>query len=240
MIKKLSIIIPVYNEESTIYKLLDIVNGVELINGVEKELIVIDDCSSDNSKTEIERYISETSVSNILVLSHSQNQGKGGSVQTGIKEATGDYVIIQDADLELKPEEINLLLEPIVKGEADVVFGSRFLNKKRHEKEAFSHHLANKFFTWLANIINRTKLTDMQTCYKVLPAPIFKQLKLREKRFAFDPEITARLAKYKELRWTEVPITYIPRTQNEGKKIGYMDGFRQIYSIVKYGLFSKK
>lgn len=240
MIKKLSIIIPVYNEEGTIFELLEVVNNVHLVNSIDKELIVVNDSSTDNSLKEIERFNTQYPSVNVLLLTHNENLGKGGSIQTGIKHATGEYTIIQDADLELKPEEFNILLAPILNNEADVVYGSRFLESKKHEKEALSHRMANKFLTWLGNTVNSTNLTDMQTCYKVVPTRIFQELKLTEKRFAFDPEITSRLAKYKELRWKEVPITYLPRTQNEGKKIGYIDGFRAIYSILKYGLFTRK
>jgi len=240
MVKKLSIIIPVYNEADTIFQLLEIVEKVELKGNILKELIVIDDRSTDGSLKEIERYIEEKQSSHIVLIKHEKNTGKGGSIQTGIKAATGDYTIIQDADLELYPSEYNSLLEPILNNKADIVYGSRFMVSTKHEKESAAHRVANRFLTWLGNFIYGVKLTDMQTCYKLVPTNIFKELKLVEKRFAFDPEITARLAKYKELRWAEVPITYEPRTQVEGKKIGYIDGFRAIYSIVRYGWFAKK
>ena len=240
MIKKLSIIIPVFNEKETIFELLEIVENVELNHNIEKELIVIDDCSTDGSLEEINRYISKTPNNLITVIQHSVNTGKGGSIQTGIQKAEGDYTIIQDADLELNPSEYNDLLKPIVDNKADIVYGSRFLVSTKHEKESAAHRVANHFLTWLGNVVNGVKLTDMQTCYKLVPTKVFKELKLKEKRFAFDPEITARLAKYKDLKWAEVPITYKPRTQTEGKKIGYIDGFRAIYSIIRYGWFAKK
>ena len=240
MIKKLSIIIPVFNEKETIYKLLGIVQRVILISNIEKELIVVDDCSTDGSLDEIKRYIAETPDHLITLVQHQTNIGKGGSIRTGIQKANGDYTIIQDADLELSPSEYNQLLEPILNNTADIVYGSRFIGSTKHKKESAAHRLANHFLTWLGNVVNGVKLTDMQTCYKLVPTEIFKELKLKEKRFAFDSEITARLAKYKELRWTEVAITYEPRTQKEGKKIGYIDGFRAIYSIIRYGWFAKK
>jgi len=240
MIKKLSIIIPVFNEKETIFELLRIVENVVLEHNIEKELIVIDDCSTDGSLEEINRYISETPNHLITLVKHSINTGKGGSIQSGIQKATGDYTIIQDADLELYPSEYNQLIEPIINKKADIVYGSRFLKSSKHEKESSAHRVANHFLTWLGNVVNGVKLTDMQTCYKLVPTEVFKELDLKEKRFAFDPEITARLAKYKELKWAEVPITYEPRTQTEGKKIGYIDGFRAIYSIVRYGWFTKK
>ncbi|MDG2227444.1 MAG: glycosyltransferase family 2 protein [Flavobacteriales bacterium] len=240
MIKKLSIIIPVFNEKETIYKLLGIVQRVILISNIEKELIVVDDCSTDGSLDEIKRYIAETPDHLITLVQHRTNIGKGGSIRTGIQKASGDYTIIQDADLELSPSEYNQLLEPILNNTADIVYGSRFIGSTKHKKESAAHRLANHFLTWLGNVVNGVKLTDMQTCYKLVPTEIFKELKLKEKRFAFDSEITARLAKYKKLRWTEVAITYEPRTQKEGKKIGYIDGFRAIYSIIRYGWFAKK
>lgn len=240
MIKKLSIIIPVFNEKDTIFELLETVEEVDLRNNISKELIVIDDCSTDGSLNEIKRYIEKFPDKPIELIVHNENTGKGGSIQTGIQKATGDYTIIQDADLELYPSEYNQLLEPILNGKANIVYGSRFLTSSKHEKESSAHRVANHFLTWLGNVVYGVKLTDMQTCYKLVPTEVFKQLRLKEKRFAFDPEITARLAKYKELKWAEVPITYEPRTQIEGKKIGYIDGFRAIYSIVRYGWFAKK
>jgi len=240
MIKKLSIIIPVFNEKETIYKLLGIVQRVVLISNIEKELIVVDDCSTDGSLDEIKRYISETPDHLVTLVQHQNNIGKGGSIRTGIQKATGDYTIIQDADLELNPSEYNQLLEPILNNTADIVYGSRFIGSSKHEKESAAHRMANHFLTRLGNLVNGVKLTDMQTCYKLVPTKVFKELKLKEKRFAFDSEITARLAKHKELKWAEVPITYEPRTQKEGKKIGYIDGFRAIYSIIRYGWFAKK
>ena len=240
MVKKLSIIIPVFNEKETIFELLEKVEEVEMVNEIVKELIVIDDCSTDGSLDEINRYISTHPNNQIVLVQHETNFGKGGSIQTGIHIATGEYTIIQDADLELYPSEYNQLLAPILNKEADIVYGSRFLGASRHEKESKAHRVANRFLTWLGNVVYGVKLTDMQTCYKVVPTKVFKELRLVEKRFAFDPEITARLAKYKELKWIEVPITYEPRTQTEGKKIGYIDGFRAIYSIIRYGWFAKK
>ena len=240
MIKKLSIIIPVFNEKETIFKLLEVVQRVDLISNIEKELIVVDDCSTDGSLEEINRYISDTPEHLITLVQHQKNTGKGGSIRTGIQKATGDYTIIQDADLELNPSEYNQLLEPILNNTADIVYGSRFIASSKHEKESAAHRLANHFLTWLGNVVNGVKLTDMQTCYKLVPTKVFKELKLKEKRFAFDSETTARLAKHKELKWAEVPITYEPRTQKEGKKIGYIDGFRAIYSIIRYGWFAKK
>jgi glycosyltransferase involved in cell wall biosynthesis len=240
MIKKLSIIIPVYNEQDTICAVLDKLEELVLIEGIEKEIIIVDDKSTDEGSSRVQSYITANSDRGYHFIQHEKNMGKGGAIQSAIKCATGEYTIIQDADLELDPNEFNLLLGPIIENKADVVYGSRFLTNDRPDKEALSHRTANRFLTWLGNTIFRIKLTDMQTCYKLIPTQKFQSLNLVEQRFAFDPEITAKLAKHRELRWTEVPITYLPRTTNEGKKIGYSDGFRAIYSIVRYGLFSKK
>ena len=237
MISKLSIIIPVFNEQQTIYQLLEKIIGLSLINNINKEIIVINDASTDLSKAEISNFIQKNTSSNIVFIDHLTNKGKGGAVKSGIEKANGEYCVIQDADLELNPSEINELLQPIINNEADVVYGSRFLNSKKHEKEVLLNRIANKFLTWLSNLIMGVKLTDMQTCYKMIPTHLIKQLTLKENGFAFDPEITAKLAKNKQLKWKEVPITYNPRTKEEGKKIRWSHGFRQLYSIIKYGLF---
>lgn len=236
-IKKLSIIIPVYNEEGTVYELLAKVVGVKLVNGIEKEIIVIDDSSKDGSRKQIERFIAQNTTEKILFQSHEINQGKGGAIHTAIKLATGDYIIIQDADLELDPNEFNLLLEPILAGKAEVVYGSRFLGKTTKSK--LIQRLANGFLTNLSNFIFGIKITDMETCYKLIHTETLKKINLVEKRFGFEPEITAKLAKIKGVRFVEVPITFNARTELQGKKIGWKDGFRAIYCIVKYGWFSK-
>jgi len=236
--KKLSIIIPVYNEDQTIYDVLVKVNAVSLINGIDKEIIVVNDKSSDNSGKEIERYIAETQNPIVTYVEHEVNKGKGGALHTGIKHAKGDYTIIQDADLELDPNEYNIIVRPVLDGNADIVYGSRFLNQKK--EGAKMSILANGFLTWLSNFVFRTKITDMETCYKLVPTTIFQSLNLVEQRFGFEPEITAKLAKLKGLKWNEVPITYIPRTNEQGKKIGWKDGFRAIYCILKYGWFTSK
>jgi glycosyltransferase involved in cell wall biosynthesis len=236
--KKLSIIIPVYNEDSTIYDVLVKVNAVKMIDNIAKEIIVVNDKSSDSSGSEIERYISDTNNPIVTYVSHEVNKGKGGALHTGIKSATGDYTIIQDADLELDPDEFNILMKPVLDKEADVVYGSRFLGKKK--AGAGMSQMANGFLTWLSNFVFKTKITDMETCYKLVPTPIFQSLNLEEQRFGFEPEITAKLAKLKHLKWKEVPITYTPRTTEEGKKIGWKDGFRAVYCILKYGWFTSK
>lgn len=237
MIETLSVIIPVYNEQQTITKLLNKITSLKLINNTKKQIIVIDDCSTDSSKNEIALFIKNHPQDNIILHAHEENQGKGGSIISGLKYVSGEYIIIQDADLELNPEEINLLLVPIFEKQATVVYGSRFLKKEKREKEMILNRFANKFFTWLSNVILDVALTDMQTCYKLIPTRVIKSINLVEKRFAFDPEITAKLAKNKQVKFTEVPISYTPRNHEEGKKIRWVDGFNQILSILKYGLF---
>jgi glycosyltransferase involved in cell wall biosynthesis len=232
--KKLSILIPVYNEDETIFKVLEIIEKLHLIDAIEKEVIIINDSSIDNSKVEIERYLQKFK-SPFILINHKINQGKGAALQTGIKKATGDYIIIQDADLELNPEEINDLLSVVQIGKANVVYGSRFLRADK-KGGTFISNLANGFLTRLSNFIFRIKITDMETCYKLVPASVFKSLKLKEKRFGFEPEITAKLAKNKSLTWAEVPITYNARSGEEGKKIGWKDGFRALWCILYYGL----
>ncbi len=238
MIQQLSIVIPVYNEQESIYPLLCKVNSLNLTHNIKKQIIVIDDCSTDSSKAEIERFIKSFSPQDVVFFSHTENQGKGAAIKTALEYASGEYTIIQDADLELNPEEINLLLVPVIDEVANVVYGSRFLKGGKREKEMFLNRLANKFFTWLSNLILRTTLTDMQTCYKLVPTEFLKSIDLVEKRFAFDPEITAKLAKNRSVSFQEVPISYEPRSVEEGKKIRWVDGFNQLFSIIKYGLFS--
>lgn len=239
MIKVLTVIIPVFNEDDTIYELLGTIHKIDLIEGVKKEIIVINDDSSDNSEKEINKFINDNKPNNLTYLKNNKNIGKGGSIKVALKHAIGEYCIIQDADLELNPNEINDLLLPVISNKADIVYGSRFINSKKKKKESILNRIANKFLTFFGNFCIGVKLTDLQTCYKLIPTEIFKKISLVENRFAFDPEITAKLARYKSLRWKEVSITYNPRTVEEGKKIRWRDGFRALYSIIKYGLLEK-
>ncbi|WP_066756598.1 glycosyltransferase family 2 protein [Crocinitomix algicola] len=237
--QKLSILIPVYNEDQTIGEVISVIDQLQILNGISKEVIIIDDCSTDNSNKEIQKALNAIQNKDFFLIKHTKNTGKGGAIHTGIKKATGEYIIIQDADLELDPNEINTLLDQVVNNGADVVYGSRFLGQTT-KGGSFLSNLANSFLTRLSNLVFGIRITDMETCYKLVPAAEFKQLNLVEKRFGFEPEITAKLAKNKELVWKEVPITYNARTEEQGKKIGWKDGFRAIWCILKYGLGSSR
>jgi glycosyltransferase involved in cell wall biosynthesis len=236
--KKLSIIIPVFNEEKYILNILDLLENLNLESNLKKEIIIINDCSTDKTNDVINKYLNGTDLTNEYVYkSHEINQGKGSAIHTGIKIATGDYIIIQDADLEYDPNEYNLILNPILNGKADVVYGSRFIGGKPHRILFFWHTIGNKLLTFISNLMTNLNLTDMETCYKAFDSSILKNIHLVEKRFGFEPEVTAKISKIKNIRIYEVGISYYGRNYQEGKKINWKDGFRAIYCIFKYNLF---
>jgi glycosyltransferase involved in cell wall biosynthesis len=239
MINKLSIIIPAYNEGKTIHLILDKVRQVNLLNNIQKEVIIVNDASKDNTKEAIENYIAQHGHQiTISLFNQEVNQGKGAAIHKGIDLATGEYLIVQDADLEYDPEEFNILLKPVLDGYADVVYGSRFMGGNPHRILFFWHTIGNKFLTFLSNMFTNLNLTDMETCYKLFDSKLAKGLNLKEKRFGFEPEVTAKIAKVPKVRIYEVGISYYGRTYEEGKKIGAIDGFRAIYCILKYNIFS--
>jgi glycosyltransferase involved in cell wall biosynthesis len=239
-INKLSVIIPAYNEEKTIHLILDKVKEVELLDNIAKEVVIVNDCSKDGTEEAIHRYMEANPELEISYFKHEKNQGKGAALHTGIQKASGEYLIIQDADLEYDPREYNMLLRPVIEGFADIVYGSRFMGHNPHRILFFWHTIGNKFLTFLSNMFTNLNLSDMETCYKLFKTDMIQNLNLREKRFGFEPEITAKISRIKQVRIYEVGISYYGRTYAEGKKINWKDGFRAIYCILKYNLFSRK
>ena len=237
MNQTLSIVITAYNEGPTIHHILNKVKAVELIGDIRKEVIIVNDCSRDHTEEAVLAYKAANPDLPITYYKHEVNQGKGAALRTGIEKATGDYVIIQDADLEYDPNEYNILLKPILDGFADVVYGSRFMGGKPHRILFFWHSIGNRWLTSLSNMLTNLNLTDMETCYKLFKRGIIQSIRLEENRFGFEPEITAKVARVPKVRIYEVGISYYGRTYEEGKKIGWKDGFRAIYCILKYNLF---
>lgn len=233
--KKLSIIIPVYNEAKTIHLILQKVINITLLENTSFEVIIVDDCSTDTTIEAVNNFIQQHRNQQITFLKHTVNKGKGAALHTGFKAAQGDYIIVQDADLEYDPNEYNILLKPMLDGVADVVYGSRFMGGNAHRILFFWHTIGNKFLTFLSNMFTNLNLTDMETCYKLFNAKILKSIVLKEKRFGFEPEVTAKIARVKGIRIYEVGISYYGRTYEEGKKINWKDGVHAIYCILKYG-----
>ena len=231
--KTLSIVIPVYNEKDTLEQIVDLVDKAPS-NNLDKEIILVDDCSKDGTKEIYPKL--QKKYKNIKVILKNPNEGKGAALRTGFKNATGDIVLIQDADLEYDPNEYPILLDPILKGVADVVYGSRFLNPKPHRVLYYTHYVANKLLTNFSNLFTNLNLTDMETCYKVFTKSTLDKINLKQNRFGFEPEVTAKIAKIKNVRIYEVGISYYGRTYDEGKKIGFKDFLKAIYCIVRYGV----
>jgi len=242
-IKRLTIIIPAYNEGRTIGLILDRINEVKLIKNIEKEVIIVDDCSTDNTAQVVQEYVTTTpglTITYFKYLRHEVNQGKGAAIHTGIEHATGEYLLVQDADLEYDPGEYNTLLKPVVMGAADVVYGSRFMGGNAHRILFFWHTIGNRFLTFLSNYFNNLNLTDMETGYKLFRTDIIQRIYLHEKRFGFEPEVTAKISMVPGIKLYEVGISYYGRTFAEGKKIGWKDGVKAIYCILKYSLFNNQ
>ena len=233
---KLSIVIPAYNEERTILALLEKVADVDLDGKVGKELVIVDDCSKDGTMDRVNEFKSSHPDLSVMVFSQTHNMGKGAAIRKGIELSGGDWIVIQDADLEYDPMEYNVLLKPILDGVADVVYGSRFMGSNPHRILFFWHSIGNKFLTTLSNMFTNLNLTDMETCYKLFNAKLIKGIELKENRFGFEPEVTAKIAKIPGIRIYEVGISYYGRTYDEGKKINWKDGVRAIYCIFKYNL----
>lgn len=236
----LSIVIPAFNEEKTIISILEKVRNCRLPDGIEKEIIVIDDCSKDSTASLVREYREKYPEVNIKLIVHAENRGKGAAIRNGIRLAEGDYLIIQDADLEYDPDEYTEMLQPVLNGVADVVYGSRFMGGKPHRILFFWHSIGNRFLTFISNMFTNLNLTDMETCYKLFRMEIIKSIQLKEDRFGFEPEVTAKVSRIPGIRIYEIGISYYGRQYQEGKKINWKDGLRALYCILKYNLFVRR
>lgn len=239
-ISKLSVVIPVYNEEKTVPLLLDRVKAVELQHGISMEVVVVNDCSTDSTASVLQQYANINPDIDLKIFHQPKNMGKGAAIRCGIAETSGDFLVIQDADLEYDPREYNKLIEPIIYDNADVVYGSRFMGSNPHRILFFWHSIGNKMLTFLSNMLTNLNLTDMETCYKMFRSSIIKQIRLKENRFGFEPEVTAKVSRVPNIKIYEVGISYYGRTYADGKKINAKDGFRAIWCILKYNIFSRK
>jgi glycosyltransferase involved in cell wall biosynthesis len=235
----LSVILPAFNEQNTIYSILQRVSAVELVQGIGKELVVVNDCSTDQTESELFRFRSDFPHINLNYQKHEVNLGKGAALRTGIRSATGDLIVIQDADLEYDPREYNLLMQPVLDGFADVVYGSRFAGSQPHRVLFYFHSVGNRFLTSLSNLFTNINITDMETGYKLFRSDVIRKINLVENRFGFEAEVTAKISRIPHIRIYEIGISYYGRTYSEGKKVNWRDGFRAIYCIIKYNIFSR-
>ncbi len=240
MEKLLSIIIPCYNEEKTLTKIIDSVRAAELPDGMQKEIVIVNDCSTDRTFELLQKHLEKTGDEGIRIFHQAVNMGKGAAIHRGIREVNGEYLIVQDADLEYDPREYKDLLKPCLEGFADVVYGSRFIGNNPHRILFYWHSIGNRFLTRLSNIFTNLNLTDMETCYKLFRSEVIKPLNLKENRFGFEPEVTAKISRIQDIRIYEVGISYYGRTYAEGKKINLKDAFWALWCILKYNIFRRR